>query len=452
MRNLYVVILVMLSFWAKAQTDFHAIDSLEDAAKRQEGEEKIRTLLSLSKEMRTLSFDDGVAVLEEAKEEAQRIGNKSLISRTNLDLAEAYIDNYDFDLAEPCLRRTLASCGSDDEDLVCGACTKIGYIHLKTGNLDTAAYYYEKSLKVAQSSGDKSAYANAVHNLAVISRDKGNREAAMKGFEEAVEIYYEINDSLSAARNLSDIALLYLADNQYEESYNRLSVLMPFFEKKGEYNDLARSYSNLGLISLSTVADADTALLLFDKARHYAVLANDSLKMVDIMLNESDLYLIKGQIDSAFLNLEETERISSRLSYYEGLTATYVRLSEAYYIIDDFVKSKEYFWLCSKTEQKIGANLYTPLLKPYLMRCYAHLKEYDSIALQTQWYEQDYNELLAEKMELEQDMEDMALLEESKDALEAENVRLRYVVAGLVTLLVVLAVYTLVSGRSRKEK
>ena len=122
-----------------------------------------------------------------------------------------------------------------------------------------------------------------------------------------------------------------------------------------------------------------------------------------------------------------------------------------YYLIDEFVKSIDYIRLCREIEEKTGVFLYTPLLKPYLMRCYANLGLYDSIAAETQRYEQNYHDLLTEKNELEQIAEDVSVLEEENEELQYENTKLRYVVAGLATLLVVLAIYTIVSGRPKKE-
>lgn len=453
MRSLVFVCLILLGLLPlKAQESFPVIDSLEEAAANQKGKERVKTLFALSEKMKDISLYKSVLKAELAEKEAQKTGDSQLIALANLELAKAYIDCYDFDLAEPCLRKALEKCDKNEYELKCSICLKMGYVFLKAGNVDTAAVYYEKTLDAAQLSGDNKSYADAVHNLAVISRNKGDNDSAMRGFEKAVDLYKALNDSLSVARNLNDIALLYLADNQFDKSFAMLSELVPFFERNGEYKDIARSYSNMGLISLSMVADVDTALVLFSKARHFADLANDSLMMVDILLNECDLFLMNYQTDRVFANLEEAEHISKRISYYEGLTAVYVRFVEVYYLVDEFLKSKEYIWLCRETEEKIGAFLYTPLLKPYLMRCYANLGEYDSLDMELTRREEDYNRLLSERQEFEKNGEDVIKFGKENEELKAKVTKLQYVAVGLATLLVALFIYTIISGRPKKEK
>ena len=452
MRHRLFFCLMMMGLFTVNAQEFRVIDSLEDLSKTQKGEAKVNTLLALSEEMMAISFDESIAVAELAEKEARKTNDMNLVAKACFAQAEAYYKRYDYDLAETSLREAMRNVAQDDDKTKLKIYKRLASVSLRAGNADTAALYYEKSRYLAQMIGDKLEYADAINNLALIDRNKGNQEEAMKGFEEAVGLYYEVNDSLSAARSLSNVAMLYFAKNQYEDALSILEKLVPFFERTGENKDLARNYSNLGLISLNTIANIDTALVYFGKARHYADLANDSLMMVDIMLNECDLFLMNGQIDNAFANLNEVERISARLSYYEGLTATYVRYAEVYYLIDEFVKSIDYIRLCRETEEKTGVFLYTPLLKPYLMRCYANLGAYDSIAAETQRYEQNYHNLLAEKNELELIAEDLPALEEENENLQYQNTKLRYVVAGLATLLVVLAIYTIVSGRPKKEK
>lgn len=452
MRSLLLLVFVLLGLWANAQIGYHVIDSLEEAAKQQSGGLKISTLQSLSKELDNLSIDEGIVVLEQAVQEAQLTRDKHLIAQTNYDLADAYFKNYDFDLAERCLRQALANCGKDDDKLNCDICSKIGYIHIKTGNVDTAAFYFEQSCKTAQALDDKAAYANAVHNLALISRDKGDIIAARKGFEKAVGLYYEINDSLSAARNLSNVALLYLTDKQYDEAYSRLSALMPFFERAGMYDDLARAYSNMGLICSRKDPDLDTAMLFLEKAKHYATLANDSLMMVDVLLNEGDLYLMQGQLGQAFSNFDNAMQLSVRLGLNESMTATYVRLAEGHYIEGNYDKALEDINLCMAKEKETGTFLYTPLLKPLLLRTYAHLGEYDSLDAEIVRGDKRYDELLAEKQQLENEVGDYDAVSDENEQLTAKIHKMRYVLAGLATLIAVLALCLVLSGTAKKEK
>lgn len=452
MRRFWLVCLLIMVFRTVNAQEFCVIDSLEALSKTQKGEAKVNTLLVLSEELRAISFDESIAVAELAEKEARKAKDMNLVAKACFALAESYYKRYDYDLAEQCLREAMCNVAQDDYKAKLNICKRLAAVTLRTSNADTAAIYYTKVCETAQVLGDKLEYADAVNNLALISRNKGNQEEAMKGFEDAVALYYEANDSLAAARSLSNVAMLHYAKNQYEEALSILEKLKPFFERRGENKDLARTYSNLGLISSRYTGDVDKALSLFGEAQHYAELGHDSLMMVDLQLNEGDIYLMCSNIDEAFARFEEARLLSSRLGYEEGLAATYVRLAEGSFFIGDYAESVEYIRLCMKLEQKNGVYLYTPLLNPYLMMNYAHLGEYDSLESEIAGHEMKYSALLAEKNQMHSDSEEVGSLRVDNAELKDRVNRLKYAVAGLSTLLVVLAIYTIVSGRSRKEK
>jgi len=456
MRRFWLVCLLILGFaQLNAQDILQYIDSLENVAKNQEGEAKILTLLDISDSLMVLSFDDGVAKIEQAGREALKIRDSLLYAEANLELAEKYIKRFDLDLAESYLQIALENVDMESEDalfLKYDICTYLAYINLRSGLVDTAIFYYEKSFGVAQLLDEKGLCADVVNNIAILNRNRGNQIEAYKGFERAVGLYYEVNDSLYAARALNNIAMLYYARQQYDEALSIFKDLIPFFEREGEYKDLSMTYSNLGLISSDYKEDIDSAMILLDKARYYANLANDSLKMVDITLNEGDLFMKTGDFEKAFDNFEKAKQLATRLLYNEGLAATYYHLAEGDYLLGNYYDAIDNIKMCMTIEERNGVRLYTPMFKSHLAVCYAHVGMYDSLEEYLNRRESDYNDLLNEKNQMHSDSEEVESLRVDNAELKDRVNRLKYAVAGLSTLLVVLAIYTIVSGRSRKEK
>ena len=291
MRWFWLVFIMFFGFLQmKAQDILQTIDSLDSVAKNQEGIEKIVTMLELAEYLNEISFDECISMVEKAEHEARKINHNLFISQTNLELGEYYIKHYDLDLAEPYLRIALENSG-DKYYLKYDAYYSLGYLYRSFGNVDTASYYFEKSLETAQWLGEKELCADAINNIALLNRDKGDQEEALRGFEESVMLYYEINDSLYAARSLNNIAMIYYARKQYDEALSIFNDLIPFFEKEGVYRDLSRTYSNLGMIISEYTNDMDSAMNLFVKAKDYACIGNDSLEMVDILLNEGEVFM-----------------------------------------------------------------------------------------------------------------------------------------------------------------
>lgn len=435
----------------RAQDILQYIDSLENVIKSQTGREKVLSLLNLSDSMFVISFDKGIATIEQAEREAWKNNDSLFISQTNLELAEKYINYYDLDLAEPCLHVALAySC--DNYILKYDIYRLLAYLNLNSGKVDTSFLYCEKALEAADSLGRKALYVDVLHNMALLNRNRGCQEEALRGFKEAVVLYYEIDDSLSAARSLNNIAMIYFARKQYDEAMSVFNELMPFFERSGEYEDLSMLYNNVSMICSEYNGNIDTAEIFLEKAKHYANINNDSLMMVDIWLNEGNLYLKKGEYDSAFGTFENALCLASRLHYNEGLAASYFHVAKGYCLLGDYANAFNNIMLCMGIEGMAGAYVYTPLLKTDLLMCYAHLGKYDSLESELARGVKDYNKLLSERQELEKNGEDAIKFGEENEALKAKVIELQYVAAGLATLLVALLIYTIISGRPKKEK
>ena len=84
--------------------------------------------------------------------------------------------------------------------------------------------------------------------------------------------------------------------------------------------------------------------------------------------------------------------------------------------------------------------------------CYAHLGLYDSLEAELNRKEIDYNNISVDKLRLEKDVIELPAIRENVESMKSTITKYRYVIVGLVTLLVVLAIYTIVSGRPKKEK
>lgn len=144
--------------------------------------------------------------------------------------------------------------------------------------------------------------------------------------------------------------------------------------------------------------------------------------------------------------------MSTRLFYNEGLTATYYHLAKGEYLLGNYAEAIDDMLLCAELEESVGAYLYTPLFKSDLLMCYAHLGLYDSLEAELNRKEIDYNNISVDKLRLEKDVIELPAIRENVESMKSTITKYRYVIVGLVTLLVVLAIYTIVSGRPKKEK
>ena len=149
-RWLAILSSLVLALAASAQEEMRVVDSLENVMVQQEGRERVKTMMELSKAFFDFSFDDCVDWGEKAIEEARRLGLTDLEGDATSSLGEFYGEHADNDLAQNYLRKARIihfSVGEEKEainDLWLQA-----YYEQIIGNIDTAYTIYEEIMEIA---------------------------------------------------------------------------------------------------------------------------------------------------------------------------------------------------------------------------------------------------------------------------------------------------------------
>lgn len=104
-RFLSIVLFLLLVLATYGQEEIRVVDSLESAMAQQEGRERVKTMMELSKAFFDFSFDDCVDWGEKAIEEAQRMGYTDLEADATYALGLHYGYHVDLDLAQDCFKK-----------------------------------------------------------------------------------------------------------------------------------------------------------------------------------------------------------------------------------------------------------------------------------------------------------------------------------------------------------
>ena len=105
-RSLGTLILLLLTILTFAQDEMRVIDSLENVMAKQEGREKVLTMIELSKAFFDFSFDDCVNWSEKAIQFSQDIGDVELEADAYFSLGINYGYHSDLDLAQIYLKNS----------------------------------------------------------------------------------------------------------------------------------------------------------------------------------------------------------------------------------------------------------------------------------------------------------------------------------------------------------
>ena len=143
-RRIVIIVFFFLTLTVSAQ-EMRVVDSLLDALSAQEGREKVKTMMELSKVFSDYSFDECVDWGEKAIMEAKAQGYTDLEADANYALGEHYGYHIDLDLSYAYLKTAFDLHESiRDEEKAFEDIWRQAYFEHVYGNVDTALCMYEK--------------------------------------------------------------------------------------------------------------------------------------------------------------------------------------------------------------------------------------------------------------------------------------------------------------------
>ncbi len=121
----------------------------------------------------------------------------------------------------------------------------LGLIYSGMGYWDNAILYYNRSLRLARSLGDRRGQATILNNIAGIYRDKGELDKALRYYEESLRL---TTDEKEKATTYNNIAVIYTEKGDYQKAVEYLQKAIEIGERYGDYHEVSQRKLNLGVI------------------------------------------------------------------------------------------------------------------------------------------------------------------------------------------------------------
>lgn len=474
-RFVAILILVFTASLAYAQDEMRAIDSLESVIAKQEGEEKVRTMLKLVEAFYDVSFDDCVNWGEKAILLSRELDSKGLEAEAVFELGMQYGYHNDLDLAQYYLKQSFAlyeQAGDDAKafDVLWYA----AYFDLMLGNMDTALCLYEKALTVAESQNDILGMAKVNSNKAIIHYQKQEYSQAEVAFNKAREGFAIVNDTFSVARMDANLANLYMEWGKMNKAKKLFKKTLAYFEAEENYEILSLVYKNYGQLYVKYMSDFDSAYYYYEKAyRMLGCLEEDGIAVpvsnkVDVLVEMGNVHYKNGKPNEALELFHEAYKMAEDNSYNSGQMMACLGLASAYSQLAQPTKSQFYIEKFFELESKTGITLAHSVMRYPLIVNYARLGRFEDMESEINNLKDDFNAALNENADLYE--QNGVLAEEVQDLLqkyESQNNQIqdlqsqrnhyRLAFFGLLALalftITVLIAYKIVrKNRAKKEK
>lgn len=211
------------------------------------------------------------------------------------------------------------------------AYTNLGeaYRHI---NLDSALYYYNLSLELAEQSTNPEALYRALNNVGLVSEEMGNSDKALKLYNKALEAMNNNFDYPKASQLLINIANIETVNGNYNRAKEMAKLALEKSLERRELQHIQNSYA--ALYTLAKAQNNYEDAIKYDNLR-------DEYK--DSVLNESTIKAIAEYETKYELAVKEQEIIQERNDKLEAINKQ--KTAEAKQQESDLIAANRQKWI-----------------------------------------------------------------------------------------------------------
>lgn len=186
------------------------------------------------------------------------------------------------------------------------------------GNMDTAIYFGQEAIQIAQELGSIKKEASYTEKLARLYRNIGESEKAVELYKKSLSLYESLNDSTEIAFMENSIGISFKKMGQYEEALQHYARSLEMRKALKDNNRIAQTINNIGNVYRlqgmldSALSNYMSALAVFEEL-------NDSVNMTNSLNNIGLIHENNGDAETALKYYNRVLNIRTLLDDQRGL-------------------------------------------------------------------------------------------------------------------------------------
>ena len=129
-----------------------------------------------------------------------------------------------------------------------GVLSNLGSNYHLLNMLDSAIFFHQRALELAEKSGQSAVIADALNNIGNVYYEQGNYGNSRKSFEQALDIQTQLGNQVERVRTMNNIGATYEIERQTEQALNNYREALILALETGNYQVIAFTFENLSNI------------------------------------------------------------------------------------------------------------------------------------------------------------------------------------------------------------
>ena len=225
----------------------HYFDSLNISLKETPSTtEKIKLIHAIPFDKMNSNTSEAIQFYKTSLAYAQDMNNFELMAISNELLGLAYYYKGDYDQSVKALLTAIRYFEkSGNKNKVGGVYASLGY-QMKRRNLPKAFYYMQQGIAVLEKTGNQEALSAAYNNYGVLHEMEEDMDSALFFYHKSLDIVLAINDSIGIPYSLNNIAGVYLILKEFKRAKPFYDRAYEIRKKRNDLNGIAENHTYYG--------------------------------------------------------------------------------------------------------------------------------------------------------------------------------------------------------------
>ena len=207
---------------------------------------------------------------------------------------------------------------------------------------DTALFYYQKALNIAQSQKKQKTTANIYIKIGIVCWKKGDYQQAIDYYQKALKIYSDIEDKVGISRCLGNLGLIHDNQGNYDKALEYYQKALKISEELGKKNSVGILSLNIGLL-YSNQENYNKAMEFYNRSleifKNIEYKAGTAAVIGNIGIN----YHKQGNYNKALEFYQKAIAISEELGDKNGIALNLANIGVVYKEQGDYKMALKYY-------------------------------------------------------------------------------------------------------------
>lgn len=229
---------------------------------------------------------------------------------------------------------------------------RIGVSYNRLRQYAKAMEYFNRALKIREELGDISSIASTLNNIAICFRATKQEDAALNTYKRCLQLFNQTNDLRGQSSSLNNIGLVFFDKHQFDSALvyfnNAITLKMEIADTislAGTLANVGRTFSSLGAHK-EAANYLNQSIELFKQKNHHFGLSFAYSQLAQIYLNQN-------LPNKAYPLIKKSQAISGFEENSSQALSNIKLLSDYYWLIGDYKKSREYLAEYNEKTEKL---------------------------------------------------------------------------------------------------